>query len=110
MNNLSTSLAQAIPDSSEGPAASREALISNARSWADKALSLASQIKPPERTEECDESCAVAKYNLGQLAEMEGLVEQAKQNYTEAESLSKAIGFSEGVDNARNKLQQLSQR
>ena len=117
MNNLSTSLAQTLPQSapspsgvSPGPPTSRAALISNARSWAEKAIEVATKVTPPERTEECEIGCAVATHNLGEFAEMEGLVEEARKRYTEAGSLAKAVGFREGVKNARMGLERLEKR
>jgi tetratricopeptide (TPR) repeat protein len=101
MNNLSISLAQQpSPPTSSIPPPSRSALISNARSWAEKSLSIAAQIKPPERNEECDMGCAVATHNLGEFAEMDGNLTEARKKYEEAKSLSKAIGFFEGVERA----------
>lgn len=66
MNNLSISLAQQQPPSEAGTAPpNRDAMVENARQWAQKALDVAAQIKPPVRDEECDLGCAVALHNLG---------------------------------------------
>lgn len=64
-------------------------------------------MKPRERTEECDVGCAVATHNLGELAEMAGDVEEARRKYEEAQSLSKVIGFEDGVRNAAEGLKRL---
>ncbi|KAF2706120.1 hypothetical protein K504DRAFT_470976 [Pleomassaria siparia CBS 279.74] len=108
MNNISTCLAQQTPPPpssspafSNTPPPSRATLVDNARQWASKALALASAIKPPERTEECDLGCATATHNLGEFFEMEGRVAEARQRYKEAEALSKTAGFTEGLLNAR---------
>jgi tetratricopeptide (TPR) repeat protein len=100
MNNLASSIAQASPVSSSSSTAptSRPALIANAKQWAEKALAVAADLKPPERTEECDTGCAVALHNLGEFAEMEGLMEEARAKYEEARGVSKAIGFGRGVE------------
>ena len=126
MSNLATSLAQQSPRAARaaqsyaesrnirmssgpsGPVATRETMIENARLWAEKALSLGQQIKPPQRTEECDVGCIVATHNLGELAEMVGDKKNAVIRYQEAVSLARGIGFQEGVDMASERLRGLS--
>ena len=108
MNNLSISLAQqSSPPTASMPPPSRSALISNARSWAEKSLSIAAVIKPPDRNEECDMGCAVATHNLGEFAEMDGNLMEARKRYEEAKSLSMAIGFSEGAERADEGLKRV---
>jgi hypothetical protein len=85
----------------------RQALIRTARSWAQNSLETSSKIQPPERDEECDVSCAVATHNLGEFAEMEGKVAEARKLYEEAQSLAKAMGFEEGVVNSDAALKRL---
>ncbi|MCJ1404763.1 hypothetical protein MMC11_007989 [Xylographa trunciseda] len=105
MNNLSISLAQQIPPpTSATPPPSRSALVSSARTWAQKSLSIAAGIKPPERNEECDVGCAVATHNLGEFAEMDGDIAEARRRYDEAKGLSQAIGFRGGVERAEEGL------
>ncbi|KAK0118427.1 hypothetical protein ONS95_012713 [Cadophora gregata] len=99
MNNLSISLAQQISPSNT-PTSSRPTLINNACLWAEKAIAVAAKITPPDRTEECDVGCAVATHNLGEFAEMDGNVKEARKKYEEAKALAKAIGFQDGVQNA----------
>lgn len=109
VNNLSISLAQQLPPPVPGqPPPSRPALISNARSWAEKAIAVAAKITPPDRNEECDVGCAVATHNLGEFAEMDGNIAEARKRFEEAKSLAKAISFSEGVENAEKSLQRIS--
>jgi hypothetical protein len=84
-------------------------LIDSAKQWATKAIAKASEIAPPDRTEECDMGCAVATHNLGEFYEMEGKVKEAQQKYEEAASLAKAVGFSEGQTNARAGLKRLKE-
>ncbi|RMY24335.1 hypothetical protein D0867_01454 [Hortaea werneckii] len=127
MNNLASSLAQQSPraaraaqdyaqsrviNSAEsstpsGPVATRETMVMNARTWAQKALEVAGSMKPPERNDECDLGCAVATHNLGEFAEMLGDKAEAKKRYQEAISIGKAIGFPEGVQNGQERLKQL---
>ena len=111
MNNLSISLAQQDPPSTPGqPPVSRPALVANAREWANKALAVAAKIKPPERNEECDLACAVATHNLGEFAEMDGDIAEARRRYQEAQSLARAVGFQEGASNADSALRRLSSK
>ena len=110
MNNLSISLAQQLPPSSEKTVATRSQLVSNAREWAQKAISITANIEPPERTEECDVSCAVATHNLGEFAEMLGDVKEARKRFVEAMSLAQAVGFKEGVINSGMALRRLDGR
>jgi hypothetical protein len=82
-------------------------MINNARAWADKALDIATHIAPPERTEECDLGCAVATHNLGEFAEMDGDIKEARLKYEQAKDLSKVLGFQEGVKNAEAGLKRI---
>lgn len=82
-------------------------LTEQARQWATKAVNLTSSIAPPERDEECDLACAVATHNLGEFAEMEGRIAEARRRYTEAASLAKAIGFEEGLQNSNDGIKRL---
>lgn len=108
VNNLSISLAQQEPPPTPGqPAASRAQLVSNARAWAEKALAVAAKIAPPERTEECDVGCVVATHNLGEFAEMDGNIREARRRFDEALSLAKAIGFQEGVQQSEEALKRV---
>ncbi|OBT92413.2 hypothetical protein VE01_09254 [Pseudogymnoascus verrucosus] len=111
MNNLSISVAQQNAPTTPGQApVSRPTLVANARAWAVKAIDIATNIAPPERTEECDLACAVATHNLAEFAEMDGDIAAARLKYEEAKSLSKVIGFKEGVSNAEKALRRLSEK
>ena len=111
INNLSISLAQQLPPPTpSSPPASRTELVQNARIWGERALAVASAIKPPERNEECDQGCAVATINLGEFAEMEGLVEEARRRFEEGKGLSRVMGFREGVEMAEKGLERLKAR
>ncbi|KAM0718579.1 hypothetical protein Q7P37_005649 [Cladosporium fusiforme] len=125
MNNLASCLAQQSPraakaaqeyarsqaitagEQPEQPLVTRETMISNAQTWAQKAIDVAAKIQPPERDEECDMGCAVALHNLGEFAEMKGDLAEARKKYAEAISLAKALGFAEGVENGQARLKEL---
>lgn len=110
MNNLAISLAQQNPPPSLSPSqapASPSSHVSDARQWALSALALAASIKPPERTEECDEGCAVATINLGDFALIDGDIVEARRRYEEGKSISKGIGFMDGVTMANENLKEL---
>ncbi|KAL9085710.1 MAG: hypothetical protein Q9165_007459 [Trypethelium subeluteriae] len=121
MNNIAMSLSQQNPRSSRSglggaspspgsPSdlrAAKETLLSNAMAWADRALSVAANITPPERTDECDTGCVVATHNLGEILEMRGQPQEAKRRYEEARNLSKAIGFNDGAKQAAGGLRRL---
>lgn len=110
MNNLAISLAQQNPPpgfSQSQPAASVSSHISDARQWALQSLALAASIKPPERTEECDEGCAVAIISLGDFALMDGDIAEARRRYEEGKGISKGIGFADGVTMANENLKNL---
>ncbi len=113
MNNLAISLAQQNPPSSLTPnqaPTSAASHLSDARQWALKSLSLAASIKPPERTEECDEGCVVATINLGDFALMEGNLQDARKRFEEGKGLSKGIGFLDGLRRADESLKELERR
>lgn len=110
MNNLSICLAQQDPPPMPGQApTSRSALVANARAWSQKAIEIATSIKPPERDEECDVGCAVATHNLGEFAEMDGNIVEARKRYEEARSIAKAIEFKEGVENSERAIKRIFQ-
>jgi hypothetical protein len=62
---------------------------------------------PAPRTEECDIGCVVATHNLGEFAEMEGNIAEARRRYEEAKSLAKAVNFKEGTFNSEAALNRL---
>jgi len=64
-------------------------------------------MKPPERTEECDEGCAVATINLGDFALMAGDLWEAQKRFEEGKSISKGIGFKDGMRRADESLKEL---
>lgn len=83
-------------------------MVESAKAWAHKALDVAGSLKPPVRNEECDVGCAVATHNLGEFAEMNKDLVEAKKRYQEAVAISRAIGFEEGVEQSSARLRELA--
>lgn len=121
MNNLASSLAQQPFDTSAGSSdvsevkgsnagtlPKRSALLASARLWALQAQKTAEKIHGENRTSECDETCAVALCNLGEIATMAGDIKEAKLKFKEALGLSKQISFEPGIVQAEEALQRLS--
>ncbi|KAL9054879.1 MAG: hypothetical protein Q9162_003912 [Coniocarpon cinnabarinum] len=109
MNNIAAAIAQQRPTLEPGtPPPSPAQLRDSGRVWATRALELAEKIKPPTRDAECDRGCVVATHNLGEFAEMDGNVTEARERYEEAGSIAHAIGFEEGVISANEGLKRLS--
>ncbi|KAJ5393363.1 uncharacterized protein N7487_011004 [Penicillium crustosum] len=84
-----------------------EQTVEAAQKWAEKAIEVAAHIEPPIRDEECDITCVVATYNLGELAELQKKPAVAKQRYTEAKALADGIGYEEGSMMAKEALKRL---
>lgn len=121
MNNLAISLAQQPVDTptttsqtSQGSKSNvtarptRSTLLASARAWALQAQETAQKVQGEDRTDECDEACAVALCNLGDIAAMAGDTEEARRKFKESLSLSKRIAFDPGVAQAQEGLQRLS--
>ncbi|OTB09116.1 hypothetical protein M426DRAFT_132798 [Hypoxylon sp. CI-4A] len=121
MNNLAISLAQQpirmLSDASQASQTdgtnaamrpNRASLLASARSWALQAQKTAERVQGEDRTEECDEACAVALSNLGDIAAMAGDPEEAKRRFKESLALSKRIAFEPGVAQAQSRLQRVS--
>ncbi|KAI0885645.1 uncharacterized protein GGS22DRAFT_131864 [Annulohypoxylon maeteangense] len=121
MNNLATSLAQQpvetwsesseVSQAKEPNAAvrpTRSALLASARSWALHAQKTAEKVQGEDRTIECDETCAVALCNLGDIAAMSGDTKEASLRFKESLSLSRRISFEPGIQQAEEGLQRLA--
>ncbi|KAI0452090.1 TPR domain-containing protein [Xylaria acuta] len=123
MNNLAISLVQQPVQSPLHPqpapgsekqsqlavqATARATLLAGARSWALQALGTAQKVTSESRTEECDEACAVAMCNLGDIASMAGDVEEAKRRFRESLELSQKLAFEPGIAQAKDGLKRLS--
>ncbi|KAJ5779649.1 hypothetical protein N7457_007369 [Penicillium paradoxum] len=87
-----------------------EQTVEAAQKWAEKAIEVAAHIQPPIRDEECDITCVVATYNLGELAELQKKPQIAKQRYTEAKALADGIGYEEGSQIAQEALKRLEKK
>ncbi|KAK2741182.1 hypothetical protein FQN55_008445 [Onygenales sp. PD_40] len=117
LNNVSSQMAEEAQKASgaagatiartDGPPISRTELLDTASQWAKKALDVAAHIKPPVRNEECDQSCQVALYNLGEIAEMQKNFAEARKYYQESEKLATQLQFEEGKQVASEALKRL---
>jgi tetratricopeptide (TPR) repeat protein len=87
-----------------------EQTVQAAQKWAEKAIEVASHIQPPVRDEECDITCVVATYNLGELAELQKKPQVARQRYTEAKALADEIAYEEGSLIAKEALNRLGKK
>ncbi|MCJ1240456.1 hypothetical protein MMC14_008459 [Varicellaria rhodocarpa] len=108
MSNLSLALfLQNPPPAPHTPNPSLTQHLTSARTWAQKALSLASAIQPPSRTEECDRGCAVAMAHLAKFAELEGNINEAKGLLEKSAETSRRVGWREGEREAEVRLKSL---
>lgn len=98
-------------DSSSPPAPQKQTraeLLSSARRWAKNAYQHAKEPTGDQRTPECDEACAAALNNLGDIAAMTGKPEEARKKYEQSSKLSHKIGFTDGVKQAEAGLRRLA--
>ncbi|KAK2019363.1 TPR domain-containing protein [Colletotrichum eremochloae] len=123
MNNLAAAFAQhplrtpvdAIPNAPTTSNAmvsldmptDRAGLLEAAKNWARNAYSHSKDITGDERTEECDEACAVALANMGDIAAMLGKKEDARKRFQQAIDMSRRIGFPSVVAQAEAGLERL---
>lgn len=49
----------------------------------------------------------MATHHLGEFAEMDRRVEEARRRYVEAESLSRGIGYQNGIETAKASLRRI---
>lgn len=121
MNNLAASFAQ-IPasflsgtlseglkdiESAEMPK-SRPECLEAAENWAKNAYMHGNDVKGEERTQECDEACAVALSNWADVAAMLGKTALAKKKYEQCIELSNKLGFADGAKQAADGLKNLN--
>lgn len=85
----------------------RKEHLESAQRWAKNALSHAKELKGEKRTPECDQACAVALVNLGNIATISGDYSQARRSYQRAIKVSEEQGFAQGAQEARAGLQRL---
>ncbi|KAL2758643.1 hypothetical protein ACRALDRAFT_1048363 [Sodiomyces alcalophilus JCM 7366] len=123
MNNLAASFAQhPVLGSSEpiphapaianainasGMPTTREGFLEAAWNWARNAKNHAKDVESSERTPECDEACAVALSNMGDIAAMQGKVAEARRRFQQCIELSRKIDFGQGIKQAEAGLRNL---
>ena len=121
MNNVAVCFAQhplnrrvetvtppSTPLANESIPGTRKELLEAAQNWARNAYQHATVVQEPTRTEECDQACAVALCNLGDVFFMSGEPEEARRKFNEAIAVSDKIGFPAGASQARAGLQKLT--
>lgn len=86
----------------------RKELLESAQRWAKNALSHAKEPQGEQRTSECDQACAVALINLGDIAAIAGDRTQAIQSYKQSIKVSEKTGYADGVSQASSRLEQIS--
>jgi tetratricopeptide (TPR) repeat protein len=121
MNNLAASFAQhpiyspAAVEASEtlkeifdsAMPRTRKDCLEAAMNWARNAYTHARDVKGDDRNEECDEACAVALCNWGDVAAILGKPELARKKYEQCIDMSKKMDFSAGVKQAQEGLTKL---
>lgn len=126
MNNLSASFAQHpiySPTIADGDVMTPEGLktvldssmpntrkdcLEAALNWARNAYQHGKDVKGAERTSECDQACAVALCNWGDVAALLGKAELAKKKFEQAIQMSQKLGFEPGIQQAQEGLAKLS--
>ncbi|KAH0532830.1 hypothetical protein TsFJ059_001468 [Trichoderma semiorbis] len=122
MNNLAAAFAQqplyasGTMEPSEGlkelldasmPTTRKECLEAGLN-WAQNAYVHAKDVKGDDRTPECDEACAVALCNWGDIAAMLGKTELARKKYEQCIEMSGKMQFPEGLKQAQQGLARLT--
>ncbi|GAO49845.1 hypothetical protein SAICODRAFT_196884 [Saitoella complicata NRRL Y-17804] len=103
MNSISGSISE-LPAKSPKSIALRSR---DARAWSTNAIDLAQRLDPNSLDPECAEGCAVAAFNLGMIAEMEGGLEGARKWFRESLRRSREVGFKEGVVQGMHALERV---
>lgn len=111
LNDVATAMTGQVQNPPAGQKlGSQDQIIEAARQWAQKSVDVAARIQPPVRDEECDITCVVATYNLGELAELQKKPDVARKRYTEALSLAKGLNFEDGISMANEALKRLPKK
>lgn len=119
LNNVASQMAEqaqrmqpgrTIVPQPQGPQITREQALSAAQQWAKMAIQVSAHVKPEVKTEECDQSCLVAMYNLGEIAEMQNDEETAKGYFVAARDMAVKLNFEEGQRTAEDALKRLSEK
>lgn len=92
-----------------GQSWTRKEHIESAERWAKNALSHAKEPTGEVRTPECDQACAVALVNLGDIAVMSGDYSAARRRYERAIKISEDNEFAEGIKQAQAGLKRIPQ-
>ena len=87
----------------------RKDCLEAAANWARNAYVHAKDVEGDDRTPECDEACAVALCNWGDVAAMQGNMVLAKKKYTQCIELSNKLEFPQGVKQAQQGLKKLAE-
>ncbi|KAF4467332.1 hypothetical protein FALBO_5796 [Fusarium albosuccineum] len=125
MNNLAASFAQhpifvpaTASETSEvmkelqDPAmpTTRKECLEAAQNWAKNAYVHANDVKGSERTPECDEACAVALCNWGDVAAMLGNNDLARKKYNQCIEMANKLDFPQAAKQARSGLANLTSK
>ncbi|KAG8418012.1 hypothetical protein J3458_005458 [Metarhizium acridum] len=98
---------QQIPDQAALPQTRKECLEAGLN-WAQNAYVHGKDVKGDDRTAECDEACAVALCNWGDVAAMLGQKELARQKYRQCIEMSQEMEFADGLRQAQEGLTRLT--
>ncbi|KAK7427870.1 hypothetical protein QQZ08_005643 [Neonectria magnoliae] len=125
MNNLSATFAQHpifTPTLADQPSdalrelhdpampTTRKECLEAAINWSKNAYLHAEEVKGDDRTPECDEACAVALCNWGDVAAMLGNTEVARNKYNQCIEMSDKLDFPHAAKQARGGLANLNAR
>lgn len=86
----------------------RKESLEAALNWAKNAYTHSKDVKGDERTAECDEACAVALCNWGDVAAMLGKTDVARSKYNQCIEMSNKLSFAPGVKQAQGGLAKLA--
>ena len=124
MNNLAAAFAQqpllvstpatvmdALENISSMPMPStRKECLDAALNWVNNAYTHANDVKGSDRTPECDQACAVALCNWGDIAALMGKRDVAYKKYKQCIELSQKLNFTEGVTQAEEGMFKLDKQ
>lgn len=85
----------------------RKDFLESAERWAQNALTHAKQPTGEKRTPDCDQACAVALVNLGDIAALSGDPKTARRRYERAVKISEENKFYAGIAQAKTGLLKL---
>lgn len=94
---------------SSGAPVSRVTHLENARRWAENAYQHGIETKGETRTPECNEACAVALCNLGDIASLLADFSEARRRFEQALDVSQTLEYGPGIAQAKEGLRRLQQ-